>query len=439
MTGALYKRDAASLSRLQNLRFFPLAVTGGKGCRLTDEDGRQLLDLSASWGAAGLGHGHPALVEAISRSAADQAGCSILSSASEPAVKLAERLLATMQGTGDRRVWLGHSGSDANETAARVVVAATGRPRILAFNGAYHGGTTGSMAVSGHSAQEGAKKSSGLTLVPYPDPYRPYEDDPTGDKILDHIEGLLANSVPAREVAAFFIEPIQADGGLIVPPAGFLKKLASLCAKHGILTVCDEVKVGLARTGKLHCFMHEDFVPDILVLGKGFGGGLPISAVIGPAHIMNHEAAFSMQTLQGNAVCAAAALAVLNTIEADDLAGNAAMVGDIFMGELKTLQSSHDMIGDVRGRGLAIGVELVSDRESREPAAEEAAMVVYRAFELGAVLYYVGMNSNVLELTPPLTLTEAQAREGASLIAAAITDVAERRFSKEKLAGFEGW
>ena len=436
MTNPLYQRDVAALSRLQNLRFFPLAVTAGGGSYLNDETGRSLLDLSASWGAASLGHGHPALCEAIATAAKSQAGCSILSSASEPAIRLAEKLLALMPGSGDRRVWLGHSGSDANETVARAVVAATDRQRIMSFHGAYHGGSAGSMAISGHSAQEGVDKSGGLELIPYPDLYRPYNNDPGGDAVIDYIEELFQTTCPPDEVAAFFIEPIQADGGLIVPPPGFLQKLATLCKQHGILTVCDEVKVGVARTGKLHCFEHEDFIPDIVVMGKGLGGGLPISAAIGSVEIMNHQSAFSMQTLHGNAICVSAALAVLETIEREDLTNNAIKVGQTLQDSLKSGQLKQPLIGDVRGRGLGIGIELVSEGE---PAADAAALVVYRAFELGAVFYYVGMNSNVLELTPPLTLTHDEALEGASIILQAIDDVAEGRVSKEKLRGFEGW
>ena len=161
-------RDGASLSALQKLRFFPLAVTGGKGCTLIEEGGRELLDLSAAWGAASLGHSHPAIRSAVDRALANQAGASILSGTNEPAVDLAEMLLNMTLGKGDRRVWLGHSGSDANETVARVVPAATGWSRIMAFSGAYHGGTQGSMSVSGHTAQDGVAKAASLTLMPYP-------------------------------------------------------------------------------------------------------------------------------------------------------------------------------------------------------------------------------------------------------------------------------
>ena len=201
----------------------------------------------------------------------------------------------------------------------------------------------------------------------------------------------------------------------------------------------DEVKVGLGRSGKLHCFSHEEITPDIVVFGKGLGGGLPISAVVGPEEVMNHEAAFSMQTLHGNPVCASAALAVLDTIASEDLVGNAAAVGDHLRERLNGLKQKHPLIGDVRGRGLAVGVELVTSRQSKAPAKKETALTVYRAFELGLVLYYVGMNSNVLEMTPPLVLTRAEADRAADILDQALGDVAEGRVPDSVLDGFEGW
>lgn len=353
-------------------------------------------------------------------------------------MELAETLIAMTPGPADRRVWLGHSGSDANETVARVVPAVTGRPRIMAFSGAYHGGTQGAMSVSGHTAQEGAEKVKGLTLVPYPDPFRPFEGDPSGGALLTHIERLLKTSCPGDEVACFFLEPVQADGGLIVPPPKFLARLSQLCARYGILTVCDEVKVGLGRTGKMHCFEHEDFVPDILVLGKGLGGGLPVSAVIGPSRIMDHATAYSMQTLHGNPICASAALAVLNTIQTDALTNKAEVTGRILIEEIFGAASALPEIGDIRGRGLAIGVELVR-KDTGEPDADLARKTVYRAWQLGAVFYYVGMNSNVLELTPPLILSEDEAKTGARILVQAIEDSISGLVSDDDVAAFSGW
>lgn len=433
----LYERDAGALSSMSFLRFFPQAVTGGNGAYLFDERGRRLLDLSASWGAASLGHSHPAVRAAVDRALSSQAGASHLSGANLPAVELAERLLSIVPKRAAGRVWLGHSGSDANETVARAVVAATGRPRIIAFKGAYHGGTVGSMAISGHPAQEGVAKAGGLTLVPYPNAFRDGGPEQASAKALAYLEELSAGSVPPEEVAAFFLEPIQSDGGMIVPPSDFFQSVEALCRCHGILLVSDEVKVGLGRSGHFHAFEHLGIEPDIVVFGKGLGGGLPISAAVGPAAIMNHRTAFSFQTVHGNPVCASAALAVLDTIDRENLPANAARVGNHLATLLDGLKNRHPLIGDVRGRGLAVGVELVG--EARAPARLETAKVVYRAFELGLVLYYVGVNSNVLEMTPSLRLTIEEATTAVEILDQALTDVEAGRVSDDSVIGFAGW
>ena len=430
----LLGRDSAAIGSLQKLRFFPSALTGGKGVRVTDQSGRSLLDLSAAWGAASLGYGHPAIIEAVTRAIANPAGASVLSSANQPAVELAEALLATMPEAAGAKVWLGHSGSDANEAVFRLVTAATGRPRIIAFAGAYHGGTAASMAISGHSIQSHATRHPGLTLIPYPSQSRPFMGDVTGEKVLELTDHLLATTCPGDQVAALFIEPIQSDGGMIVPPPGFLKRLVELCRRHGILIVSDEVKVGLARTGKLHACSHEGFTPDIMCFGKGLGGGLPLAAAVAPGKLLDFATAFAMQTLHGNPVSAASGLAVLDTIRREGLAAHAASLGDYFLARLKSLRERHGMIVDVRGRGLAIGIELERDRAKRY-----AAKTVYRAFALGLVLYYVGLDSNVLELTPPLILTKDDVDEAVAILDQSLADVERGAVGDAEIAAFAGW
>jgi 4-aminobutyrate aminotransferase len=367
------------------------------------------------------------------------AAASILSSANEPAIGLAERLLEIVPGEGDRRVWYGHSGSDANETAVRAILKATGRPRILSFVGAYHGGTAGSMAISGHTVQQGVQKLAGLELLPYPDPYRPPSSSDAGEAVLARLDELFATSCPPDEVAALFLEPIQSDGGMIVPAPGCLRALQDRCRRHGILLVCDEVKVGLGRTGWLHAFQAEDLSPDVVTFGKGLGGGLPLSAVVAPAAVLDVAPAFALETTGGNPVSASAGRAVLDTIRDEDLAEHAGRRGQQLMNGLKELAARHPLIGDVRGRGLAIGVDLVTNRDTREPATAETARVVYRAFELGVVVFYVGMSSNVLELTPPLTLSESEASQALDVLDRAIGDVEAGRVRDDIASDFAGW
>jgi 4-aminobutyrate aminotransferase len=275
--------------------------------------------------------------------------------------------------------------------------------------------------------------------LPYPYPYRPFLNDSSGEVILDLLEYHFNHDCPPEEVAALFMEPIMSDGGLIVPPKGFFKKLEDMIRPHGILLVCDEVKVGLGRSGLLHCFLHEGITPDVVTLAKGLGGGLPLSAAVGPAEVMNVAQAFAMETTCGNPVSASAGLAVIHTIMGRSLGSRAAEVGALLQEGLENLARKHGLIGDVRGRGLVLGVELVKDRTTKEPAVMETAKVVYRAYELGVVLYYVGLASNVLELTPPLILTEEDADKALEVLDRAFGDVAQGVVSNSQIAGFQGW
>lgn len=434
---SLRERDARVIANIARLRFSPLSLVGGCGNRLIEEGGRQLLDLSASFGPAALGYSHPAITQAVTAACASMAGASLLAYPNEHAVALAEDLLRLTPGRGARRVWFGHSGSDANDCALRVVQAATGRSRFISFIGSYHGNLSGSMSISGHTAMTHTLPRAGLLLLPYPDPFRP---DFSVEEVLRLLDYQFATTCPPAQVAAIFIEPLMADGGVIVPPPGFLAAIQERCRPHGILLIVDEVKVGLARSGKMHCFEHEGLEPDLIVFGKGLGGGLPLSAVIGPQHIMDHAPAFALQTTAGNPVAAAAGRAVLQAIAEEGLIERANEVGAALSNGLRALSAHQPMIGEVRGRGLAVGVDLVSDRASREPVpVTTTAKVIYRAYQLGAVFFYVGLRGNVLELTPPLTLSEAEAEEGVAIIDRALTDVSKGLVSDADVAPFMMW
>ncbi|MBC8038311.1 MAG: aminotransferase class III-fold pyridoxal phosphate-dependent enzyme [Rhizobiales bacterium] len=434
---SLRERDENTIAGIGKLRFSPLSLIGGKGSRLIEEGGRELLDLSGSAGAALLGYSHPAIVEAVEKSIRNMAGASLLLYPNESAVALAEELLRLTAGEGSRRVWFGHSGSDANDCAVRVLQAATGRSRFISFIGSYHGNLSGSMAISGHTAMTHTLPRAGLVLLPYPDPFRPKF---SAEDVLALLDYQFETTCPPHQVAAVFIEPLMSDGGLIVPPPGFLAALQGRCRAHGIKIVVDEVKVGLARSGLLHCFQHEGLTPDLVVFGKGLGGGLPLSAVVGPREIMDHAPAFALQTTAGNPVATTAGGAVLRVIEKDALAERASRLGVLFSGMLRSLAGQHEMIGDVRGRGLAVGVDLVTNRQTREPVpAATTAKIIYRGYQLGAAFSYVGLKANVLEFTPPLTITEDEIEEGAAIVDQAITDVIAGKVADADVASFMMW
>jgi 4-aminobutyrate aminotransferase len=428
----LYARDEAVIAGIEKLRFFPLEVVSGHGSTLVTPDGGELLDLSATWTASGLGHGHPAVVEAVSRAVRNAPGSGGLSAVHPDSVGLAEDLLALVPGTGERRVYLGHAGSDANDVALRACRHATGKRTVIAFEHSYHGGVGVAMGVSGVHVDAGAPADPDAVFLPYPNPFRPVGADV--DEDVTGCLNLADEHLRSGSIACLIVEPILSDGGLVVPPDGFLARLQELCRHHGVPMICDEVKMGLGRPGTLHAFEHDGVAPDIVTFGKVLGGGLPLSAAVGPAEILDNPPAAALLTTAGNPVCTAAGRAVLATIVGDRLPERAAKVGALLSDGLRALPS--DRIGDVRGRGLAIGLELV-DPDTGERDSRLAAQVVYRAWELGAVVYYVG--GNVLEITPPLVLTEDEAGRAVEILGTAIADAAAGRVNAEEVARYAGW
>lgn len=441
-TSGLVERDRRLIADAAKIRFFPFAPVGGSGSRLVDADGRSWLDFTSGWAVANTGYGDPGVRAAIEAELASGWYAGQVSAVVEPAVALAERLVELMPIRGEAKVWFGHSGSDANEALARLVRRATGRPRILTFVGAYHGSTDGSAALSGHTAQARYAPGDPGCKVPYPDAYRPtFGVDPAEDErgVLAAVETVLATTCPANETAAILLEPIQSDGGILVPSPAFLQGVEAICRREGILLAIDEVKVGMGRTGEWAAHHAAGVTPDLVVLGKALGGGLPLSAIVGPAEILDVEPSLVLFTTAGNALSCAAGLAAIRSTEDGTLLGNARRVGEHLSAGLRRLAERHDLVGDVRGRGLVIGVELVEDRGARTPAASAAAKVCFRAAELGLAVFFVGMHSNVLEITPPLCLAEAQADEGVAILDRALADVRAGAVSDSTIAAYAGW
>jgi 4-aminobutyrate aminotransferase len=441
-SSAIRELDARYLASVQKVRFFPLVIESAEGCRITDADGITRLDFTAGWAVANLGYGNRRVRDAIAAQLDRTSFGTLTAMMNEPSVRLAERLVAMLPGDFDKKAWFGLHGSDANDCLAKLVPLATGRRRMISFIGGYHGQTAGSAGLSGHTAQAKAGGGSNVIKIPYPDPYRPRlgTAGDCSDAVLDYLENYILRTIcPPEDTAGIIVEPVQSDGGDIVPPPGFLRGLQAICRRYGILLLVDEVKIGFGRSGRMFAFEHFGVEPDAISLGKSMGGGMPISAVVGRRELLDVAPAINMYTMAGNPVACAAALASLDEIEQRDLAGQAARTGRYLLDRLRELQHRHPIIGDVRGLGMMLGLETVRDRQTKEPASREMAKIVYRAFELGLVVFYGGIYSNVMEITPPLIITQAEVDEGIAVLDQAIGEVEAGDVNDEVLGEYAGW
>jgi 4-aminobutyrate aminotransferase len=406
-------------------------MSHGRGAEVWDVDGNRFLDFAAGIAVCATGHAHPEVVGAV-KEAADRFLHISADYWHEGQVRLSERLAALAPMGEPAMVFLAQSGTESVEGALKLARFVTGRPRFLGFLGGFHGRTMGSLSFtsSKYTQQKGFFPTMpGVTHVPYPNPYRPlFAGEDQGNAVLDYIDHVLfAGAVPPSEVAAVLVEPILGEGGYIVPPDGFLRGLRELCDRHGILLIFDEVQSGVGRTGRMFASQHWDVAPDVMTLAKGLGSGLPIGAVVAKRRLMEkwtHGA--HGNTYGGNPLCCAAALATLDLVERE-YAANAAAVGTYFMERLRELQARHEIIGEVRGRGLMIGVELVTDRASRAPAREVAEAVLHRAFHNGLILLSCG--ASTVRFMPPLMITRADVDEALSILEPSLVEAMEATVS----------
>ncbi|CAA9576091.1 MAG: Acetylornithine aminotransferase [uncultured Thermomicrobiales bacterium] len=444
-SATIAERDARFIASAIKIRYTPFVLAGGDGAWLVDADGRRFLDFGAGWSVAHLGYSNRHVRQAVVAQLERTTYAGLNSTVNLPAVDLAEKLVSLIPGDGPKKAWFGLSGSDANEAALRLILRATGRRRVLSFVGSWHGTTEATMGLSGHTAFTAAPGGGHITKLPYPDPYRNpfgarFGSDQVVDQCLDYVEGYLFKTVcPPEDVAAVFVEAVQADSGDVVPPPDFMPKLRALCDRHGILLVADEVKTGLGRTGRMFAVEHTETAADVVLLGKSLGGGLPLSAVVAPPEILDCGSGIALFTVSGNATSCAAGLATLEVVEGESLVDLSARNGDYLRGRLAEVLGKHEPVGDVRGLGMMIGVDLVRDRVTKEPDQRLAAKVVYRAWELGLILFYAGSWGNVLEITPPLILTREEIDHGVDLLDRAIADALAGKVSDEAVAPFAGW
>ena len=409
---ALVERDRNVLSPSYT-RDYPLVVSRGEGAIVEDVDGNRFLDFNAGIAVVSTGHCHPHVVAAIQNQAERLIHMSGTDFYYENMVELAEKLAAMAPGGVARRVYFGNSGTEAVEAAMKLARYHTGRDKFIAFRGAFHGRTLGALSLTGSKVVQ--RKGFG-PLVPgvfhaqFPDPYR----CPAGITPEDHAvncvraieEELFRTTLAAEEVAAIVVEPVQGEGGYVVPPKVFFEELERLARKHGILLVFDEIQSGMGRTGKMWAADHFTVTPDILTVAKGIASGLPLSAMVARAEVMNWGPGAHASTFGGNPVAVAAALVTIELLERQ-LVANAARVGGHIMDRLRSWPGKFKNVGDVRGLGLMIGIEMVRDQATKERAPELRDRLVAMAFERG--LLVLGAGRNVLRLCPPLIITRDQA------------------------------
>jgi 4-aminobutyrate aminotransferase len=384
----------------------------GEGAVVHDVDGNVYLDCSAGIAVAATGHSHPDVLKAI----ADQASRFLHISTDfyhEPQVRLGEILAQLAPVGAQAKTFFSNSGTEAVEAAIKLARYHTRRANLIAFLGSFHGRTLGSLSLTAsRSVQRSGfgAMAPGVYHAPFPNPYRcPLggSAESTADACLAYLEKqILTHLVSPDEVAAIVFEPIQGEGGYVVPPAGFIQQLAQIATRHGMLLIADEVQSGIGRTGRMFAVEHDGVRPDIVVAAKAIASGLPMGVTIAGSDVMNWPSGAHSNTFGGNPLACAAALATVELVT-QGLMQNAADVGTYFVQQLRTMAERHPLIGDVRGRGLMIGIELVRDRQTKERAVAERDALVMAAFRRGLLL--LGAGPNVVRLSPPLLLTRDQA------------------------------
>jgi len=422
----IVERDRQILSPSYT-RDYPLVAKTGRGALIEDVDGNAFLDFAAGIAVVSAGHCHPEVVAAIQKQAAELIHMSGTDFYYPSMVELAEKLASIAPGKEAKRVYFGNSGTEAIEAAMKLARYHTRREKFIAFYGCFHGRTMGSLSLTASkSVQRKGFGSllSGVFHMPYPNTYRDgmgVRAEHAAADCLAYLENeMFKRIVDPEDVAGIVIEPIQGEGGYMPAPPEFLQGLERVCRKHGILLVIDEVQSGMGRTGKWWACEHAGIEPDIIAVAKGIASGMPLGAIVTRATVMNWKPGAHASTFGGNPVCIAAALATMSLLERGYIA-NAARMGDFIFRQSANWRERHNIVGDVRGKGLMIGIELVRDQKTKEKAPELRNRVVQRAFEKG--LLVLGAGENSLRLAPPLLIDQEQAECAVRILDQCISEV----------------
>ncbi|MDQ2806553.1 MAG: acetyl ornithine aminotransferase family protein [Chloroflexota bacterium] len=416
---AVVQRDDQVISPSYT-RSYPFVMDHGLGSEVWDVDGRRFIDFTAGVAVLAAGHCHPVVVEAITKQVQRYIHMAGTDFYLPEAVALAETLSRLAPGAEPKQIFFTNSGTESTEAAMKLCHHHTGRPCFISFLGAFHGRTYGSMSLGTSKALHRTHYQpllAGIYHAPYPNPYRPPFDVPTerlGRACVDYIEHtMLTHLVRPEEVAGIVVETIQGEGGYIIPPPDFYPALRALCTKYNIPLVMDEVQAGMGRTGKMFALQHWEVEPDVIMLAKGIGGGLPLGAIIARKSMMTWPSGAHANTFGGNPVACAAALATIGLLESS-LMDNATQVGNAILDRMQAWPDRFPFIGDVRGRGLMIGFDLVEDRALRTPAHDLRDQIVDEAFHQGLLL--LGAGTGAIRFCPPLVLTPALADEALTIL-----------------------
>ena len=439
--------DEKYLPKASGLKYYPLAVARAEGAKVWDKDGNEYIDFLTSAAVYNIGHRHPKVVEAIKIQMEMYLNYTMAYFYIEPPVRLAKLLTEITPGKFKKKVTFGFSGSDSVDSSIKAARAYTKRNYIIAFRGSYHGMTYGALSATGiieQKVKELVFPIRSIHLVEYPDPYRNiwkidgYENpSELSNRALDEIEAKIKQL--SGDVAGVIVEPIQGDAGVIVPPEEFMKGLRKLTEEYGIVLIDEEVQSGMGRTGRWWAIEHFNVIPDLLTSAKALGGGMPISAVVGRAEIMESvPVPLFVFTHLGHAVNASAAIATIEVIKEEKLIERAEKLGDYTIKRFREMQEEHSIIGDVRGKGLMIGVDIV--KEGTKKADRDIALkICWRAWEKGLILITFGRHGNVLRIAPPLNIPEEELEKGLEIIEESIKDVERGKVPDGVVNFLRGW
>lgn len=439
----LIKEDEQYFAKSGRIKYYPLAIDHGYGATLVDVDGKEYIDLLASASSQNVGHAPKKVTEAIKKQVDKFVHYTPAYMYHEPLIRLSKKLCDISPGDYEKRVTYGLSGSDANDGIIKFARAYTGRPYIISFTNAYHGSTFGSLSMSAISLNMRKKYGpllNGFYHIPFPDNYRGLFEQPnanTVDEYLAPLKEMFDKYVPAEEVACIVLETIQGDGGLLEPVPGYFEALEGICREHGILIAVDDIQQGLGRTGKWSSVEHFNFTPDLITFGKSLAGGLPMSAIVGRKEIMETlEAPAHLFTTGANPVSCEAALATLEMLEEEQLLEASLEKGKYVRQTMDRWVTDYECIGDVRGKGLSIGIDVVSDyiQKTRDP--EAALKICNYCFDKGVVI--IAVAGNVLRFQPPLVISYEQLDYALSTLEDAIRALNRGELDQYEIEG-QGW